>query len=72
MKKNAWIAAALALAISPVMAADKNAKKEEAAKKEIAATFVGEAHGNTVAVYSNSKRARRCEVVVNYTVMQNG
>lgn len=71
MKKNLWLVAGLALAVSSAFAADK-AANESAAQKEIAATFAAEASGNTVSIFSNSKKARRCDVFVNFSVVQNG
>ncbi len=70
MKINVWVIAALALAAFPVRALEE--VKRAPLNKEIAASFVAEAKGNTIAIYSNLKKPRRCEVYAYFTVMQNG
>ena len=70
LKTSVWVAGVLALAALPAFAADQDAKAQ--ADKEIAASFVAEAKGDTVAIYSNLKKPRRCEVDVSFSVAQGG
>ena len=70
LKREIWFLAGLILAGVPALAADNatTAKSD----KEIATTFVAEVSRNTVAIFSNSEKERRCSVSANFSVMQNG
>ena len=70
LKTNVWAVGALAFAGFPALAADNTPPPP--ANKEIAGLFVAEAKGDTVSIYSNLKRDRRCDVFVYFSVAQDG
>lgn len=70
MKTNLWVVGVFALTAFSAFAAEPSAKKNP--HKELVATFVAEAKGNTVSIYSNLKKTHHCEVVVKFSVLQEG
>jgi hypothetical protein len=81
LQTKLWLGVLLALTVSSAFAADvtvtppvevKKTPQEIAADKEIAQTFKGEAKGSTVAIYSNSKKERFCELYVKFSSTLNG
>ena len=72
LKTNVWVAGAFALLAFPAFAADPVVEKADPHRKDLVATFVAEAKGNTVAIYSNFKETHHCEVFVKFSVLQEG
>jgi len=61
LRMKIWVIAGLLGTASTAQAADNIAK-----------TFSAEAKDNSVTIYSTSKKARRCDVLVNFSVIQDG